>query len=93
MIYISLHIGYGHFLDSINFDRRMIFQEIFVGLRKCNDFNVILDDKDLEYLQAACFLHNIGIITGKKGIISSLIISSRLVHITLLKRHTECSIL
>lgn len=44
-----------------------IAKEIFVGLRKCNDFNVILDDKDLEYLQAACFLHNIGIITGKKG--------------------------
>ncbi|KAF8107989.1 hypothetical protein N665_0115s0004 [Sinapis alba] len=42
-------------------------KEIFVGLRKCNDFNVILDDKDLEYLEAACFLHNIGIITGKKG--------------------------
>lgn len=45
----------------------MIFQEIFVGLRKCNDFSVMLDDKDLEYLEAACFLHNIGIITGKKG--------------------------
>lgn len=45
----------------------MIFQEIFVGLRKCIDFNAILDDKDLEYLEAACFLHNIGIITGKKG--------------------------
>ncbi|CAH8357851.1 unnamed protein product [Eruca vesicaria subsp. sativa] len=44
-----------------------IAKEIFVGLRKCNDFNVILDDKDLEYLEAACFLHNIGIITGKKG--------------------------
>lgn len=27
----------------------------------------MLDDKDLEYLEAACFLHNIGIITGKKG--------------------------
>ncbi|XP_024008199.1 uncharacterized protein LOC18993958 isoform X1 [Eutrema salsugineum] len=44
-----------------------IAKEIFVGLRKCNDFNVMLDDKDLEYLEAACFLHNIGIITGKKG--------------------------
>nr|VDD55662.1 unnamed protein product [Brassica oleracea] len=44
-----------------------IAKEIFVGLRKCNDFNVVLDDKDLEYLEAACFLHNIGIITGKKG--------------------------
>ncbi|KAL1195366.1 hypothetical protein V5N11_021119 [Cardamine amara subsp. amara] len=44
-----------------------IAKEIFLGLRKCNDFNVILDDKDLEYLEAACFLHNIGIITGKKG--------------------------
>lgn len=51
----------------IIFDRTMIFQEVFVGLRKCNDFNVVLDDKDLEYLEAACFLHNIGIITGKKG--------------------------
>jgi exopolyphosphatase/pppGpp-phosphohydrolase len=45
----------------------VIFQEIYLGLRKCNDFKVILDDKDLEYLEAACFLHNIGIITGKKG--------------------------
>lgn len=45
----------------------VIFQEIFVVLRKCNDFKVILDDKDLEYLEAACFLHNIGIITRKKG--------------------------
>ncbi|CAN8294837.1 unnamed protein product [Cochlearia groenlandica] len=44
-----------------------IAKEIFIGLRKCNDFNIILDDKDLEYLEAACFLHNIGIITGKKG--------------------------
>lgn len=44
-----------------------IAKEVFVGLRKCNDFNVVLDDKDLEYLEAACFLHNIGIITGKKG--------------------------
>ncbi|VVA90583.1 unnamed protein product [Arabis nemorensis] len=44
-----------------------IAKEIFVGLRKCNDFSVMLDDKDLEYLEAACFLHNIGIITGKKG--------------------------
>ncbi|CAA7037101.1 unnamed protein product [Microthlaspi erraticum] len=49
------------------FDRTVIFQEIFVGLRKCSDLRVILDDKDLEYLEAACFLHNIGIITGKKG--------------------------
>uniref|UniRef100_A0A1J3IRF8 Exopolyphosphatase n=1 Tax=Noccaea caerulescens TaxID=107243 RepID=A0A1J3IRF8_NOCCA len=44
-----------------------IAKAIFVGLRKCNDFSVILDEKDLEYLEAACFLHNIGIITGKKG--------------------------
>ncbi|KAG7645646.1 HD domain [Arabidopsis thaliana x Arabidopsis arenosa] len=44
-----------------------IAKEIYLGLRKCNDFKVILDDKDLEYLEAACFLHNIGIITGKKG--------------------------
>ncbi|XP_010458199.1 PREDICTED: uncharacterized protein LOC104739511 [Camelina sativa] len=44
-----------------------IAKAIFVGLRKCNDFNLILDDKNLEYLEAACFLHNIGIITGKKG--------------------------
>ncbi|XP_023645202.1 uncharacterized protein LOC17900328 [Capsella rubella] len=44
-----------------------IAKAIFVGLRKCNDFDFILDDKDLEYLEAACFLHNIGIITGKKG--------------------------
>nr|GFC08057.1 HD subdomain, putative isoform 2 [Tanacetum cinerariifolium] len=28
---------------------------------------VLLDDKDLEYLEADCLLHNIGLINGKKG--------------------------
>ncbi|KAI3752578.1 hypothetical protein L2E82_24612 [Cichorium intybus] len=41
-----------------------IAQGIFTGLRKQV---VLLDDKDLEYLEAACLLHNIGLITGKKG--------------------------
>nr|GEZ32229.1 HD subdomain, putative isoform 1 [Tanacetum cinerariifolium] len=30
-------------------------------------FEVLLDDKDLEYLEADCLLHNIGLINGKKG--------------------------
>lgn len=47
-------------------------QEIFEELRKCEEFadnQVIasLDEKDLEYLEAACMLHNIGHFTGKKG--------------------------
>lgn len=47
-------------------------QEIFEGLRKCDDladnqFAASLDDKDLEYLEAASLLHNIGIFIGKKG--------------------------
>ncbi|KAL8205911.1 hypothetical protein R6Q57_009462 [Mikania cordata] len=50
-----------------------IAQEIFTGLRKWNKIGdqrnqvVSLDDKDLEYLEAACLLHNIGLIMGKKG--------------------------
>ncbi|KAJ0870581.1 putative exopolyphosphatase [Helianthus annuus] len=44
-----------------------VSQEIFTGLRKWNKIDVLLDDKDLEYLEAACLLHNIGLITGKKG--------------------------
>lgn len=47
-------------------------QEIFEGLRKCDDladnqFAASLDDKDLEYLEAASLLHNIGFFIGKKG--------------------------
>lgn len=42
-------------------------QEIFEGLRKCDDLAASLDDKDLEYLEAASLLHNIGIFIGKKG--------------------------
>lgn len=51
----------------------MVLQEIFTGLRKWSNIDdqgnkvVLLDDKDLEYLEAACLLHNIGLITGKKG--------------------------
>ncbi|KAL7591351.1 hypothetical protein Lser_V15G34014 [Lactuca serriola] len=50
-----------------------IAQGIFRGLRKWSEIDdlqkqvVLLDDKDLEYLEAACLLHNIGLITGKKG--------------------------
>ncbi|XP_076932378.1 uncharacterized protein LOC143597884 [Bidens hawaiensis] len=44
-----------------------VAQEIFIGLRKWNKVDVLLDDKDLEYLEAACLLHKIGLITGKKG--------------------------
>ncbi|KAI3810456.1 hypothetical protein L1987_20068 [Smallanthus sonchifolius] len=50
-----------------------ISQEIFTGLRKWNKIDdqrnqvALLDEKDLEYLEAACLLHNTGLITGKKG--------------------------
>lgn len=41
-------------------------------MRKCdkladNQVAALLDDKDLEYLEAACMLHNIGLSAGKKG--------------------------
>ncbi|XP_038999294.1 exopolyphosphatase-like isoform X1 [Hibiscus syriacus] len=51
-----------------------IATEIFEGLSKCKELDnngvnlaVHLDDKGLEYLEAACLLHNIGLSTGKKG--------------------------
>ena len=47
---------------------------MFVGLMKWNEpgdsenkLSCSLDDKDLEYLEAACLLHNIGLFTVKKG--------------------------
>ncbi|PON89519.1 Pyrophosphatase [Trema orientale] len=49
-----------------------IAKEIFEELRKCDEITdnqvaASLDDEDLEYLEAACMLHNIGLFTGKKG--------------------------
>ncbi|GAY54397.1 hypothetical protein CUMW_156410 [Citrus unshiu] len=51
-----------------------IAKDIFEGLRKCDklDNNQVkliasFEDKDLEYLEAACLLHNIGHFTSKKG--------------------------
>ncbi|KAK6159844.1 hypothetical protein DH2020_003225 [Rehmannia glutinosa] len=54
-----------------------IARELFEGLRKLNELHhngndgeelsVSLDDRDLEYLDAASLLHNIGLYTGKKG--------------------------
>ncbi|KAL3843517.1 hypothetical protein ACJIZ3_000920 [Penstemon smallii] len=49
-----------------------IAREIFEGLRRtselCDDeFSMPLDDMDLEYLEAASLLHNIGLCTGEKG--------------------------
>ncbi|KAH9689610.1 Ppx-GppA phosphatase [Citrus sinensis] len=51
-----------------------IAKDIFEGLRKCdklynNQVKLIasFEDKDLEYLEAACLLHNIGHFTSKKG--------------------------
>ncbi|KAM1525869.1 hypothetical protein ACFX10_010279 [Malus domestica] len=49
-----------------------IFEETFEALRKFDHLTNIqvaasLDAKDLEYLEAACVLHNIGISVGKKG--------------------------
>ncbi|KAI3881382.1 hypothetical protein MKW92_053342 [Papaver armeniacum] len=49
-------------------------EEMFKGLRKSDELanhqfldTVSLDEKDLEYLEAACLLHNIGLFIGKKG--------------------------
>ncbi|XP_015570545.2 exopolyphosphatase isoform X1 [Ricinus communis] len=51
-----------------------IASEIFVGLRKWLEvadnqvkFNLSLDEKSLQCLEAACLLHNIGLCLGKKG--------------------------
>lgn len=51
-----------------------LLQDIFEGLRKCDElansqvkFGVSLDNKDLEYLEAASLLHNIGLFISKKG--------------------------
>ncbi|KAK8591866.1 hypothetical protein V6N13_031892 [Hibiscus sabdariffa] len=51
-----------------------IATEIFKGLNKCKELDnngvnltVHLNEKDLEYLEAACLLHNIGLSTGKTG--------------------------
>ncbi|KAI9185706.1 hypothetical protein LWI28_009955 [Acer negundo] len=51
-----------------------IAKDIFEGLRKCDGFDsdqakliASLDEKDLEYLEAACLLHNIGLFISKKG--------------------------
>lgn len=48
-----------------------VLQEIFEGLRKLKDddhkLSVSLDHRDLECLDAATLLHNIGLYTGKKG--------------------------
>ncbi|KAJ7973291.1 Ppx-GppA phosphatase protein (Exopolyphosphatase) [Quillaja saponaria] len=51
-----------------------IAKEIFECIRKFKDlaknkveFAASLNEKDLEYLEAACLLHNIGLVTGKKG--------------------------
>ncbi|XP_047333223.1 guanosine-5'-triphosphate,3'-diphosphate pyrophosphatase isoform X2 [Impatiens glandulifera] len=49
-----------------------IAKELFESLRKlmvvyCEDMHIILDDKDREYLEAACLLHNIGLFLGEKG--------------------------
>ncbi|CAL5378624.1 unnamed protein product [Camellia sinensis] len=51
-----------------------IAKEMFEGISKWNELgdsgNKLADslvDKDLEYLEAACLLHNIGLFNGKKG--------------------------
>lgn len=43
-------------------------QEIHENLRKLTEVgNASLNDKDIEYVEAACLLHTIGLFTGKKG--------------------------
>ncbi|XP_057961382.1 uncharacterized protein LOC131153227 [Malania oleifera] len=51
-----------------------IAKEIFEGLRthyvvveNKDKLTVSIDDQDLEYLEAACLLHNIGLFAGRKG--------------------------
>ncbi|KAJ4823144.1 hypothetical protein Tsubulata_039134 [Turnera subulata] len=49
-----------------------IAKVIFEGLTEWgevteNQVNLFLDEKDFECLEAACLLHNIGLVTGKKG--------------------------
>lgn len=45
-----------------------LMQEIFEGLKKLTEVgNASLNEKDLEYLEAACLLHTVGLFTGKKG--------------------------
>ncbi|XP_027158754.1 uncharacterized protein LOC113760395 isoform X1 [Coffea eugenioides] len=48
-----------------------ITKDIFEGIKKWNEVDnqlvVCFEDKDLEYLEAACLLHNIGLYAGKKG--------------------------
>ncbi|KAF3454577.1 hypothetical protein FNV43_RR05025 [Rhamnella rubrinervis] len=66
--------------ERFNNKRRMIAaaqcaciaKEIFEDLRRCNELagNHVaesLGDKDMEYIEAACMLHNIGLFAGKKG--------------------------
>ncbi|KAI3881383.1 hypothetical protein MKW92_053343 [Papaver armeniacum] len=62
---------YSTFIVDVIFE---ILQEMFKGLRKSDELanhqfldTVSLDEKDLEYLEAACLLHNIGLFIGKKG--------------------------
>ncbi|GJX09811.1 hypothetical protein Tco_0199670 [Tanacetum coccineum] len=53
---------------------------IFTGLIKWGEIGerneVLLDDKDLEYIEVACLLHNIGLINGKRDTIKDHIILS-----------------
>lgn len=48
-----------------------MLQGIFEGIKKWNEVNnelvECLGDKDLEYLEAASLLHNVGLYAGKKG--------------------------
>lgn len=49
----------------------MLVQEMFEGIRTWNviDCELVkyLEEKDIEYLEAACLLHKIGLFSGKKG--------------------------
>uniref|UniRef100_A0A2N9IVC7 Uncharacterized protein n=1 Tax=Fagus sylvatica TaxID=28930 RepID=A0A2N9IVC7_FAGSY len=44
-----------------------IAKVIFEGLRKCEEVAASLDERDLEFLEAACLLHSVGLFIGKKG--------------------------
>ncbi|KAM3752505.1 hypothetical protein ACB098_03G024100 [Castanea mollissima] len=44
-----------------------IAKVIFEGLRECEEIAASLNERDLEYLEAACLLHSVGLFMGKKG--------------------------
>lgn len=62
------------FVNCHHATTQLFLQEMFEGLKRCEEFidhpnksMVSLDEKDLEYLEAAILLHTVGLVMGKKG--------------------------